>query len=47
MLVIFDKAKDKTALLFKKNRPNLPAAIEEMTPEILQRFVKKYNESKE
>ena len=43
-LVIFDKVKDKTALLFKKNRPNLPAAIEEMTPEILQALVKKYNQ---
>ena len=46
-LLLFNKAKDKTALLLKKNNPNQPAAIQMMKPEILEVFIKKYNESKE
>jgi ankyrin repeat protein len=46
-LVLFDKAKDKTALLFKKNGPNKEAAIQMMKPEIQDLFVKKYSEPKE
>ena len=33
-LVIFDKAKDKNALLYKKNNPDQEAAIKMMKPEI-------------
>jgi hypothetical protein len=43
-LVIFDKAKDKTALLFKKNGPNEEAAIQMMKPEIQDLFIKIFYE---
>jgi ankyrin repeat protein len=46
-LLLFDKAKDKTALLLKTNSPNQPAAIQMMKLEIQDLFVKKYNEPKE
>jgi hypothetical protein len=46
-LVIFDKAKDKTSLMFKQTGPNQKAAIQMMTPDILEVFVKKINETKE
>jgi ankyrin repeat protein len=46
-LVIFDKAKDKASLMFKQNSPDQKAAIQRMKPEILDLFIKKYNESKE
>jgi ankyrin repeat protein len=45
-LVIFDKAEDKTALLFKKNGPSEEAAIQMMKPEIQDLFAKKFYESK-
>lgn len=45
-IVIFDKAKDKTTLLFKKNDPNEEAAIQIMSPEIKDVFTKKFYESK-
>ena len=41
--LLFDKAKDKTALLLKKNSPDQLAAIEIMKPDILEKFLKKYN----
>lgn len=44
-IVIFDKAKDKTTLLFKKNDPNEEAAIQIMSPEIKDVFIKKFYES--
>ena len=44
-IVIFDKAKDKTTLLFKKNDPNEEAAIQIMSPEIKDIFIKKFYES--
>ena len=44
-IVIFDKAKDKTTLLFKKNDPNEDAAIQIMSPEIKDVFIKKFYES--
>jgi hypothetical protein len=44
-IVIFDKAKDKTTLLFKKNDPNEEAAIQIMIPEIKDIFTKKFYES--
>ena len=43
-LVIFDKAKDKNALLYKKNNPDQEVAIQMMKPEIQDVFLKKYNE---
>jgi ankyrin repeat protein len=43
-LLLFDKVKDKTALLFEKNNPDQPAAIQMMKPEIQDVFLKKYNE---
>jgi ankyrin repeat protein len=46
-LLLFDKAKDKAALLLDKNGPDKKAAIQMMKPEILDLFIKKYNESKE
>ena len=46
-LLIFDKAKDKASLMFKQNSPDQKAAIQRMKPEILDLFIKKYNESKE
>ncbi len=42
-LLLFDKAKDKTALLLKKNNPNQRAGIEMMEPDILKKFLEKYN----
>jgi len=42
-LLLFDKAKDKTALLLKKNNPDQRAGIEIMEPYILEKFLKKYN----
>ena len=45
-IVIFDKAIDKTTLLFKKNDPNEEAAIQIMSPEIKDVFTKKFYESK-
>ncbi len=41
-LVIFDKAKDKNALLYKKNNPDQEAAIKMMKPEIQSIFLKKF-----
>jgi hypothetical protein len=46
-LVIFYKAKDKASLMFKQNSPNQAAAIQMMSPDILEMFVKKFNETKE
>ncbi|MFM2008518.1 MAG: hypothetical protein RIR02_468 [Pseudomonadota bacterium] len=46
-LLLFDLAKNKTALLLRKNSPNQPAAIQIMTPDILEIFLNKYNENKE
>ena len=43
-LLLFDRAKDKAALLLKKNSPNQPVAIQMMKPEIQDVFLKKYNE---
>jgi hypothetical protein len=43
-IVLFDKAKDKTALLFKKNGPNKEAAIQMMKPEIQDLFIKNFYE---
>ncbi len=42
-IVLFDKAKDKNALLYKKNNPDQEAAIKMMKPEIQELFAKKYN----
>jgi ankyrin repeat protein len=42
-LLLFDKAKDKTALLLKKNNPDQRAGIEMMAPDILKKFLEKYN----
>ena len=42
-LLLFDKAKDKSALLLETNSSNLPAAIKMMKPEIQDVFLKKYN----
>ena len=44
-IVIFDRAKDKTTLLFKKNDPNEEAAIQIMSPEIKDVFIKNFYES--
>jgi ankyrin repeat protein len=41
--LLFDKAKDKTALLLKKNNPDQPAGIEMMEQDILKKFLEKYN----
>ena len=46
-LMIFDKAKDKASLMFKQNGPDQKAAIQMMSPDILEMFVKKFNETKE
>ena len=46
-LVLFDWTKDKASLMFKQNSPDQKAAIQMMKPEILDLFIKKYNESKE
>ncbi len=46
-LVLFDKAKDKASLMFKQNGPDQKAAIQMMSPDILEMFVKKFNETKE
>ena len=43
-LVIFDKAKDKNALLYKKNNPDQEAAIQMMKPEIQDLFIKNFYE---
>jgi hypothetical protein len=43
-LLLFDKAKDKAALLLKTNSSKQQAAIKMMTPEIQDVFLKKYNE---
>ena len=42
-LLLFDKAKDKAALLLKKKNPDQPAGIERMEPDILKKFLEKYN----
>ena len=41
-IVLFDKAKDKNALLYKKNNPDQEAAIKMMKPEIQSIFLKKF-----
>ena len=41
-IVLFDKAKDKNTLLFKKNIPDQEAAIHMMKPEIQDVFKKKF-----
>ena len=41
-IVLFDKAKDKNALLYKKNNPDQEAAIKMMKPEIQDIFLKKF-----
>ena len=46
-LMIFDKAKDKASLMFKQNGPDQKAAIQMMSPDIIEMFVKKFNETKE
>ena len=46
-LMIFDKAIDKASLMFKQNSPDQLAAIQMMSPDILEMFVKKFNETKE
>jgi len=46
-LVLFDWTKDKFKLMFARNSPNQPAAIQMMKPEIQDLFVKKYSEPKE
>ena len=39
-LLLFDKAKDKTALLLKKNSPTQPAGIELMPSDYIKIFLK-------
>jgi len=46
-LLLFDWTKDKFKLMFARNSPNQPAAIQMMKPEIQDLFVKKYSEPKE